>query len=52
MPGGKAVGEKEKCHVDEQEKQSDESESCLLLLHVVAVFDEDERRLVRSHVYH
>lgn len=50
MPGMKAVGEEDKHDADQQYEQSDESETRLLLLHVVAVLDEDERRHV-SHAY-
>lgn len=45
----KAVGEEEKYYAKQKYEQSDESETCLLLLHVVAVFDENERRLVVLH---
>lgn len=51
MPGMKAASEEDKDHANQQYKQSDESETCLLLLHVIAVFDEDERRLVVFHAY-
>lgn len=51
MPGMKAVGEEDKCHANQQHKQSDESETGLLLLHVVAVFDKDEHWLVVYHAY-
>lgn len=49
MPGMKAVGKEEKYYAKQQYEQSDESETCLLLLHVVAVFDENERRLIVLH---
>lgn len=51
MPGMKPAGEEDKGHASQQYKESDESEPSLLLLHVIAVSDEDERRLVVSHAY-
>lgn len=46
------ISKKEQCRTAEQQQQSDESEASLLLLHVLAVFHEDEQGLVGAHVYH